>query len=72
MNLLPADWTLNVVILGAIAAALAMWQALAARHDDLVSFGDLVGLARQHLLTRWLLLAAWAWLGWHLVVRTHY
>jgi hypothetical protein len=72
MNLLPADFTLNLILWGVIAAGLALWQVLTIRSGDLPAFGDLVRLARRHLVTRWLLVAGWAWLGWHLFVRTHY
>jgi hypothetical protein len=55
-----------------IWAALVCWQAFAVRSCRFPSFGVLVRLLRRYWVTRWALLGAWAWLGWHLFVRTHF
>jgi hypothetical protein len=70
MSILPADLVLNLVIWALLALCLAAWQTFTARSPAQPSFGDLVRHARRWLLVRWLLLAGWAWLGWHLFVRT--
>jgi hypothetical protein len=72
MNPLPADYTANLVIWAIVWAALIGWQVVTARAPRLDSFSALVVLARRTLASRWLLVAGWAWLGWHLFVRTSY
>jgi hypothetical protein len=72
MNPLPSDWTLNIIIWAVVWSALAVLQVIAARHDDVASFGTIVRFLRRWWVTRWVMLAFWVWLGWHIFVRTHY
>jgi hypothetical protein len=72
MNPLPHDFTANMLIWAVIWSALVGWQVVTARSRRLPSFAPLVVLVRRTLITRWALLAGWAWLGWHLFVRTSY
>jgi hypothetical protein len=72
MNPLPADWTLNVVIWGVVWSALVALQVVTARSDRADSIGPIVQFVRRWWVGRWILLAAWVWLGWHLFVRTNY
>lgn len=53
-----------------LLVALACWAVIAHRRH--VSFGQLVAMIAVHRVAKWLLLAGWFWLGWHLFVRaTH-
>lgn len=72
MNPLPHDWRLNIALWVVIWSAIFLWQAVTVRSANLESFGSVVRLVRRWWLTRWVLLAAWAWLGWHLFVQTTY
>jgi hypothetical protein len=68
---IPPDWRLNMVLWAAVWGALVAWQVATARRDDMPSFADVVRICRRPLVLRWVLLAFWVWLGWHLFVRTH-
>lgn len=59
-----------VVLAGyaAIALAALVWQAICVRRRSL-SLGGLGCRLAAGWVTRWALLAAWAWVGWHLFVR---
>ena len=72
MNPLPSDWTLNIIIWSIIWSALIVFQLVTARSDSFDSFGSLVRYLRRWWVTRWATLALWAWLGWHIFVRTTY
>ena len=53
-----------------LLVALATWAVIARRRH--VSFTQFVAVIAVHRLAKWLLLAGWLWLGWHLFVRaTH-
>jgi hypothetical protein len=69
-DLPPADRATNLVIWVVLWGLFAAWTAFTRHRHDLPSFGVLVALVRQHRGARWTLLVAWAWLGWHLFVRT--
>ncbi|MEW2382642.1 hypothetical protein AB0873_11235 [Micromonospora sp. NPDC047707] len=70
LNLPPANWRINMAIWALIFAATVAWQLISVRSRRLVSFGDLIRLARRWWILRWALLVFWMWLGWHLFVRT--
>jgi hypothetical protein len=69
-DLPPADRTTNLVIWAVLWTLFAGWSVFTSARSDLPSFGTLVAAVRQHRGARWVLLVAWAWLGWHLFVRT--
>lgn len=69
-DLPPADRETNLVIWAVLWAAFLGWAVFTTRREDLPSFGTLAAAFRQRRWARWTLLAAWAWLGWHLFVRT--
>lgn len=70
MSLLPDDRTGNLVVWSVVAACLLCWFALTVVSDRFPSLADVAGRVRRPPLGRWLLVTAWAWLGWHLFVRT--
>lgn len=70
MNLPPANLRVNIAIWAVLFGAVVVWQVVTARSRDLLSFGDVIRLARGSWILRWSLLASWIWLGWHLFVRT--
>ena len=55
-----------VILLG-----LAVQELLARRHGG-ASLGLLVASLKARPPVRWLLLAAWLWLGWHLFARAEW
>ncbi|HEX5586911.1 MAG TPA: DUF6186 family protein [Acidimicrobiia bacterium] len=59
-----AGW---IVIVAAIVAASA---TAVVTHGRFPSFAALLREVSQHVVVRVLLLAGWAWLGWHFFVRT--
>lgn len=71
-GILPADWTVNIIIIGGIWSVLVALQVVSLRSNTLPSLGDIVRLLRRFWLLRWILIVLWAWLGWHLFVRTAY
>ena len=62
---------LTLASYAAIAAALALYELLARRRGG-VTFTSFVGALTQCRPTRWALLTAWLWLGWHLFVRVEF
>lgn len=72
MSVLPDDRAANLAIFGVVWMAVISWQLITAHTDRLPSFVSVVGLAKRWRTARWALLAGWAWLGWHLFVRTTY
>lgn len=70
MTLLPADRSTNLSIWVVIWCLLLAWQLFTSRRSDAPSIVAVVRLLRRHPVTRLLLLTWWAWLGWHLFVRT--
>lgn len=72
MNPLPADRSANLLLWVVMWTCLFGWLAVSRAVDRLPTLGDLVRMARRYFFTRWLLLLWWAWLGWHLFVRTTY
>ena len=69
-DLPPADRATNLAIWVVLWSLFAGWTVFTSLRHDLPSFGTLAAAFRQHRGTRWLLLVTWAWLGWHLFVRT--
>lgn len=69
-DLPPADRTTNLIIWVVLWSLFFGWAALTSLRHELPSFGTLAAAFRQRRWARWTLLAAWAWLGWHLFVRT--
>ena len=62
-------WTL--VGYAVLVLAIATKEVRARRHGR-ASFGRLVGSLARRPATRWPVLAAWLWLGWHLFARVHW
>jgi hypothetical protein len=54
-----------------IVGSMLTYAIVARRRPDRLTLGDSVTLAHRHPAGRWLLLAGWLWLGWHLFVRVH-
>lgn len=71
-GVLPNDRAANLAVYAVLWAVLIGWQVVTARSARLPSFGAVVRLARGWWITRWSLLFGWAWLGWHIFVRTNY
>lgn len=70
MSPLPADRLANLVIWAVVWLVLLGWAMVTAIAQLLPSFADLLALLRRSWVTRWGLIVIWAWLGWHLFVRT--
>jgi len=71
-NLLPADRVVNLLVWAVLGVALAAWQTRSVVTHRTAGLTDVVRLARRRLVTRWAMLAGWAWIGWHLFVRTSF
>ena len=69
-DLPPADRGINLVIWVVLWSVFLVWAVFTTQRRDLPGFGTLAAAFRQRRWARWTLLAAWAWLGWHLFVRT--
>lgn len=54
-----------------IATALLACQAASLLWRRIPSIGQVVSLIASRRVGRWLLLAGWLWVGWHLFVRSH-
>jgi hypothetical protein len=54
-----------------IALAMVAGQAVSLLSGRLPTLGQVVSLVTRRWPARWLLLAGWLWLGWHLFVRSH-
>lgn len=70
MNPLPADRGANLAIWAAVWSCLALWTVATALVARLPSLAVLLRLAARSFVARWVVLAWWAWVGWHLFVRT--
>jgi hypothetical protein len=55
-----------------LAVAIVGTQVAALRGADVATAGAVVRALTRRRLLRWLLLAGWLWLGWHLFVRAHH
>ena len=53
-----------------LAAALLACQLASVVSRRVPSVGQFVSLVASRRAGRWLLLAGWLWMGWHLFVRT--
>lgn len=64
--------TRTVTLLGyAVLVVAAAGLGVAARRRGSGTFGDALTLAMRYGPVRFVLLAGWLWLGWHLFVRVH-
>ena len=70
MNPLPPDRASNLIIWAVVWAGFFAWAAITAASARLPSFADVLAFLRRFYPVRLMLLAFWAWLGWHLFVRT--
>jgi hypothetical protein len=62
--------TRSVTLLGyAVVVVAAAGLEVAARRRRSGTFGDALTVAMRYRPVRYVLLAAWLWLGWHLFVR---
>ena len=52
-----------------LAGAMVGVQVAALRGADVATIGTVLRALMRRRATRWLLLAGWLWLGWHLFVR---
>ena len=55
-----------------LAIAVAGVQVAALRGADVATLGTVVRALTRRKPARWLLIAGWLWLGWHLFVRAHH
>lgn len=62
--------TVTLVGYCVIAAALLACQVASRVSCHIPSIGQFVSLVASRRAGRWLLLAGWLWMGWHLFVRT--
>ena len=54
-----------------IAAALAGLQVASLVSGRMPTIGQVASIIARRRSGRWLLLAGWLWVGWHLFVRSH-
>lgn len=54
-----------------IAAALLGCQLASLVSRRIPSIGEIASLIASRRAGRWVLLAGWLWVGWHLFVRSH-
>ena len=54
-----------------IAAALLGCQLLSLASRRMPTIGQVASLIASRCAGRWVLLAGWLWVGWHLFVRSH-
>jgi hypothetical protein len=52
-----------------LAAVGVLFHAAGAVWRRTMTFGEFVGLFLRWPLTRWVFVATWLWIGWHLFVR---
>lgn len=71
-ELLPDTRTANLIVWAVVWALLLGWQAITSKMPSMPTIAAVAGLLRATWPTRWLLLAGWIWLGWHIFVRTTY
>lgn len=66
--------TRAVTLAGFLVLAIAILgaQVAARRGGDIATIGTVVRALARRRAARWLLLAGWLWLGWHLFVRAHH
>ena len=62
--------TVTLVGYCVIAAALLGCQVASLLSRRIPSLGQFLSLVASRRSGRWLLLAGWLWMGWHLFVRT--
>lgn len=63
--------TTTLVGYGLIAAALAGCQVASVVRRRIPTMGQAASVVISRRAGRWLLLAGWLWVGWHLFVRSH-
>ncbi len=54
-----------------LAAALVACQVVALVTRRIPTIGQVASAVARRPVGRWLLLAGWLWIGWHLFVRSH-
>jgi hypothetical protein len=70
VNVPPHDRAANLALWVLIAGCLVGWQLFTMFSKRLPTVAVVVQQARRFWVTRWIVLLAWIWLGWHLFVRT--
>lgn len=63
--------TTTLVGYGLIVAALAGCQVASVVRRRIPTIGQAASVVISRRAGRWLLLAGWLWVGWHLFVRSH-
>lgn len=63
--------TLTLAGYALLAAALVACQVVALVTGRIPTIGQAASRLARRPLGRWLLLAGWLWIGWHLFVRSH-
>jgi hypothetical protein len=63
--------TTTLVGYGVIAAAIIGYQLASVVWRRALTIGQAASVVAGRRPGRWLLLAGWLWLGWHLFVRSH-
>jgi hypothetical protein len=53
-----------------IVLAIVANEVAARRRDDAATLADAVAAFARTRIGKWVMLAGWLWLGWHLFVRT--
>jgi Family of unknown function (DUF6186) len=64
-----ATWAVIVGSIVLLETVAILWPDRADDHDAVPTAADLVDLVMRHPVGRWVVLAGWLWLGWHLFVR---
>ncbi|RKN42985.1 hypothetical protein D7294_10705 [Streptomyces hoynatensis] len=68
---MPEHPFLGYLVWAALLGALFVWEAigLARAGDSFPTFSQALDALMRYQLGRWVLFAAWLWLGWHAFVR---
>jgi hypothetical protein len=72
VDFLPSTRAGNLLVWVVIWSSIGVWSAVTLAVDGLPTFASVVRLVRRFWLGRLFLFAGWAWLGWHIFVRTHF
>jgi hypothetical protein len=59
---------LTLAAYAVVAGAMAAWE-LVARRRGRATLVDTVAVVSGHRVGKWIALAVWLWVGWHLFVR---
>jgi len=63
---------LTVIVYLALAVVAAGMELAARLTGRFTTLGNAVGAANRSRAGRWLLIAAWIWVGWHFFVRAQW